>query len=442
MYLPKQVTQALCLLNNQGFDAYLVGGCVRDHLLRLPVHDFDVTTAARPEQIKSVFAGFKIVDTGIRHGTVTVMIDDLPLEITTFRQDGHYLDYRRPEKVIFSTSLHDDLARRDFTMNALAYGLETGIQGSFNGYEDLENKIVRAVGDPKQRFAEDALRILRGLRFAAVLDFEIEEQTAMAMREHKELLRNISIERIFIEFKKLLCGHAVARVIAEYIDVLSVVLPELLPMQAFEQFNPYHHYDVLTHTLKAVEQIEPVPHLRLAALLHDIGKPSTFTRDEDGVGHFYGHMQVSCEIADTILCRLHADNYTRDKVLKMVKYHDVQIIAEEKHVKRWLNRLGVEDFFELLQVKRSDMIAQKGDINDPRQATLLELRCIAERILSSGVAFNLKYLAVSGSDLIELGIPQGKSLGIILNKLLDLVMEGELVNRREDLIEYVKENFY
>ena len=442
MQLISPVVRALEILENQGFATYLVGGCVRDYIMDLPVHDFDITTAAEPQQVKAAFAAFRVIETGLKHGTVTVIIDDVPLEITTFRNDGCYIDNRRPESVTFSKCLSEDLARRDFTMNALAYNPQSGVQDLFCGLQDIKHRLVRAVGNPEQRFTEDALRIVRGLRFAAVLDFEIEPKTAAAMHKHKELLKNISVERIFVELKKLLCGCAAARVVAEYLDILGVIIPELLPMQGFEQHNPYHNYDVLTHTLKAVEQIEPVPYLRLAALLHDIGKPSTFTRSADGIGHFYGHMYASTEIAANILTRLHADNYTREKVLKLVKYHDVQIIAEEKYVKRWLHKLGVEDFFELLQVKRSDMIAQKGDLNDPRQACLLELRSIAEHVLASGGAFNLKDLAVSGRDLMDVGIPQGKNLGIMLNKLLELVMEGELVNRREDLIKYVKENFY
>ena len=442
MQLVPQVVLALNTLQAQGFDTYLVGGCVRDYLMDLPINDFDITTAAKPEQVKAAFVGYTVVETGIKHGTVTVIVDGLPLEITTFRRDGDYTDNRRPDSVTYSDCLREDLARRDFTMNALAYSPNAGVQDFYGGREDINSRIVRAVGDAEQRFQEDALRILRGLRFAAVLGFEIEAHTAAAMHSQKELLKNISGERIFIELKKLLCGSQAAKIVAGYLDVLGVVLPELLPMQGFAQHNPYHSYDVLTHTLKAVEQIEPLPHLRLAALLHDVGKPRTFTRSVDGVGHFYGHMHASCEIAGEILSRLRVDNHTRAKVLKLVKYHDVQIIAEEKYVKRWLHKLGVEDFFELLRLKRSDMIAQKGDVNDPRQAGLLELQRIAEEILSSGSAFNLKDLAVTGRELIEIGIPQGKDLGIILNKLLELVMEGELVNRREDLIKYVKENFY
>lgn len=438
MWLPEQVGRALDLLDNNGFAAYVVGGCVRDYIMNRPVQDFDIATAARPEQIKKVFADYNVIETGIKHGTVTIIFEDMPLEITTFRQDGEYLDNRHPDSVIFSVELQDDVSRRDFTMNALAYHPKCGVQDWFAGHEDIAAKLVRAVGNPNERFAEDALRILRALRFAAVLGFEIEHETAKAMFKQKELLKNISAERVFIELTKLLCGRDVKRIVAEYVEVIGIVLPELLPMQNFVQYNPYHNYDVLTHTIKAVENIAAIPHLRWAALLHDVGKPKTFMRDDAGVGHFYGHMHVSGEIAADILNRLRVDNCTKDKVLKLIKYHDVQIIAEEKYVKRWLNKIGPESFFDLLQLKGSDMIAQKGDLNDPRLAGIYELRQIASRVLAEGVPFQLKDLAISGRDLKDLGIPQGKQIGKILDELLELVMEGELANKREEVINYVK----
>lgn len=442
MYLPIPAAKALELLAAHGFDAYLVGGCVRDYIMNRTVQDFDMTTVARPEQIKSVFADYQVIDTGIKHGTVTVIVDNMPLEITTFRQDGEYIDHRRPLNVTFSNSLQEDLARRDFTVNALAYNPKDGVQDFFAGTTDIQNKLIRAVGDPYKRFEEDALRILRALRFAAVLGFAIEEQTAAAMLSRRELLKNISVERVFIELKKLLCGKDVKRIVEEYTEILGVVLPELLPMKGFMQYNPYHNYDVLIHTLKAVENIKPVPYLRLAALLHDVGKPRSFTRGEDGIGHFYGHMHVSCEITADILNRLHADNCTKDKVLRLVKYHDTQIINEPKYVKRWLHKLGVAEFEDLLLLKSSDMIAQKGDLNDPRLSSIVKLRSIAREIVDEGLAFNLKSLAVCGQDLLKIGVPQGKRIGEILDKLLELVVDGELANRQEELIDYVKKYLY
>ena len=442
MYIPAQVSRALDLLAAHNFEAYLVGGCVRDYIMNRPVQDFDMTTVARPEQVKNVFVDYSVIETGIKHGTVTVIIDDMSLEITTFRQDGEYLDNRHPLNVTFSSSLQEDLSRRDFTINALAYNPKSGLRDFVGGELDIQNKLIRAVGDPYKRFEEDALRILRALRFASVLGFTIEERTAAAMFSRSELLNNISVERVFVELKKLLCGKDVKRIMEEYTEILGVVLPELLPMKAFIQYNPYHSYDVLTHTLKAVENIEPVPYLRLAALLHDIGKPRTFTRSEDGVGHFYGHMHVSCEIAADILNRLRVDNCTKDKVLKLVKYHDTQIINEPKYVKRWLNKLGIAAFEDLLQLKTSDMIAQKGNINDPRLSSIAELRKTAEQIVDEGLAFNLKSLAISGQDLLNIGVPQGKKIGEILDELLELVVDGELANRQEELLEYVKKYLY
>lgn len=441
MYLDKRVVRALDLLTDAGFAAYLVGGCVRDYIMGNAAHDFDITTDARPEQIKAVFQSYTTLDFGMQHGTITVVLAGLSIEITTFRIDGEYLDNRRPAQVMFSDSLEADLARRDFTINAVAYNIIDGFQDFFGGSVDINNKLIRAVGQADKRFAEDALRILRGLRFAAVFGFAIERETARAMFANKELLKNISVERIFVEFKKLLCGKQAAGILNEFIEIFAVIIPELLPMKGFAQHNPYHSYDVLTHTLKAVANVDSQAHLRLAALFHDIGKPATFTRGEDGIGHFYGHMNVSTNLTEAILTRLHADNETKKKVVTLVKYHDTQIIAEEKYVKRWLHKLGITAFNDLLALKKGDMIGQKGNINDPRLAGLLELERLAQQVVATGEAFNLKSLAVSGHELLELGIPQGQQLGIILNRLLELVIEGELVNKREELIKYVKETF-
>lgn len=441
MYLDKRVVRALDLLTEAGFAAYLVGGCVRDYIMGNAAHDFDITTDARPEQIKAIFQSYTTLDFGMQHGTITVVLAGLSIEITTFRIDGEYLDKRRPAQVVFSDSLEADLSRRDFTINAIAYNTRDGFQDFFGGSVDINNKLIRAVGQADKRFAEDALRILRGLRFAAVLGFAIERETARAMFANKELLKNISVERIFVEFKKLLCGQQAAGILNEFIEIFAVIIPELLPMKGFAQHNPYHSYDVLTHTLKAVSNVDSQAHLRLAALFHDIGKPATFTRGADGIGHFYGHMNVSTNLTEAILTRLHADNETKKKVVTLVKYHDTQIIAEEKYVKRWLHKLGIVTFNDLLALKKGDMIGQKGNINDPRLAGLLELERLAQQVVATGEAFNLKSLAVSGHELLELGIPQGQQLGIILNRLLELVIEGELVNRREELIKYVKETF-
>ena len=287
--LPAQVNTALARLHDAGYEAYIVGGCVRDRIMGREPKDYDITTSALPEQTAAVFAGERIIETGMKHGTVTVLLDGEPLEITTFRIDGTYSDSRHPDAVTFTPSLREDLARRDFTMNAMAYSSETGLVDPFGGQADIAAKYIRCVGDPDLRFREDALRILRALRFSSVLGFPIEPETDGAARYLCLLLKKISAERVFSELKQLLCGPDVRRVLLDYAGVLGAVLPEILPMQGFDQRNPHHCYDILEHTAAAVEAMPPEPALRLAALLHDVGKPECFFTDEDGVGHFYGH---------------------------------------------------------------------------------------------------------------------------------------------------------
>ena len=439
IHIPDEVKTAISTLAANGFEAYIVGGCVRDSLLGDKPKDYDITTSAEPEEVEKIFSNYRVIETGIKHGTVTVLINKMPLEITTFRIDSDYSDNRHPTNVTFTKSLEEDTARRDFTMNALAYNDERGICDFYGGSEDIKNKIIRCVGDSNQRFNEDALRIMRAIRFSSVLGFKIEDNTKRAIFQNKELLKNISSERIANELVKLLCGENVRKVLLEYIDVLGVVIPELLPMKGFDQRNIHHIYDILEHTAVAVENIEPTPILRLTALFHDIGKPKCFFM-KNGEGHFYGHSEVGAKMTENILSRLKFDNNTKNTVTKLVKIHDVQIEETEAAVKRCMNKHTSEIFFMLLKMKRADTLAQSPICRD-RLEYLDRLEKTAREIIAQNACFSLKDLTINGSDLIEMGFKPGREIGVILKNLLDEVIGGKLPNKKEELIKFTKENF-
>ncbi len=425
------------MLSAAGHEAWIVGGCVRDLLMGKIPHDWDMTTSAEPEETKRVFANCHTIDTGIKHGTVTVMMDGEPLEITTYRVDGEYSDNRHPGEVTFTKSLDEDLLRRDFTMNAIAYAPERGLADPYGGRADIALGIIRCVGEPLQRFREDGLRILRALRFTSVLGFEIEKSTAAAIREERELLRNISAERIREELTKLLCGKNAAAVLREYADVIGVVIPEILPMVGFEQHNEHHCHDVWEHTLSAVENIPPEPALRWAALFHDMGKPSTFSMGEDGVGHFYGHAPRSAQLSGDIMQRLRFDNESRERILTLVRHHDGPLEADAKFLKRKLGKLGEKGFFELIALCRADNMAQ-AEAYRHRQMHYDEVERIAREILAGDSCFTLKNLAVNGHDLMALGY-KGKAIGDALQSLLEAVMDEMVENEKETLLKYLDE---
>lgn len=431
--VPKQVNMVLKALEDHGFEAFIVGGCVRDAIMGIAPKDYDVTTSALPEEIKEVFKDFHVIETGIKHGTVTVMVDNEPIEITTYRIDENYVDNRHPENVRFTRSLKEDMARRDFTMNAIAYNPACGLVDYYGGLEDIRRGVIRAVGEADKRFEEDALRIMRALRFSSVTGFAIEEATAEAALRHKDFLNNISAERIQVELVKLLCGKDARRVMMEFTDILAVILPELLEMKGFDQCNAYHIYDVLEHTAVAVENTPAEPVLRLSALLHDTGKPETFFQDCTGVGHFYGHNLASKRIAEDLLERLKFDNDTKEKVLLLVEKHDMQIKAEETAVKRALNKLGEENFRNLIALARADNKAQNPIISK-RQEHFDKLLAIAEEIILKEECFSLKALAVNGRDLMEIGFRPGPQLGKALENLLEAVISGEIENKKEELL--------
>ena len=439
MTLPAPVQETIETLQQYGHAAYVVGGCVRDSLRGVVPHDYDITTSARPEEVAAAFCGRTLIETGLKHGTQTLHSGGMDLEITTFRTDGVYEDHRHPAAVTFARTLEEDLARRDFTINAMAYHPQCGLVDLFGGEADLAAGVIRCVGAPAQRFDEDALRMLRALRFAAVLGFEIEADTAGALLAQKDLLTAVSAERIREELVRLLCGRDAARVLDAYLPVFGMCLPELLPMQGFAQQNPHHIYDVWHHTLAVVAAIPPQPHLRLAALLHDVGKPDCFTADESGIGHFYQHAIVGAEMTRSILRRLKFDNDTTTRVVTLVRWHDRQIEPTAKAVKRALQQFGQETFFDLLALKRADNRGQ-APAYAARQADYDRLAAIAAEILASGACFSRKELAVTGRDLMAAGMPAGRELGAALDTLLDAVIDEKVINEKEALLRYLFSN--
>lgn len=439
MDMPKNVDTAINLLQSAGFEAYAVGGCVRDSLLGKTPNDWDITTSAKPEDMKSVFADFHCIDTGIKHGTVTVVIDGEPLEITTFRLDGEYEDNRHPKSVTFTSDLGADLGRRDFTVNAMAYSKMTGTVDLFGGQNDLKNKIIRCVGDPDRRFNEDALRILRALRFASALDFEIEEKTAQSLLKNRALLGNISEERIAKELLKLICGKGAKRILTDFAPVLFEILPELQPMYKNSHDNPHHCYDIYEHTLIAVESIDPEPTLRFAMLLHDCGKPAVKKFDENGVAHFYGHQRISAEISAQILARLKVSNKFRDEILFLVSNHDRwELYENTEKMPRYLSKFGLDGVLKLLKVMRADVLAQSPEYRY-RLDQIADAEEIAKNLAAQKPCLSLSELQINGRTLMDIGIPQGRKLGAVLAQLLDEVIDGVTKNTQEALTTRARE---
>lgn len=437
MNMPNQVEYALNRLEKFGYESFVVGGAVRDFLLERSTSDYDITTSALPNEVIEVFKDFKVIETGIKHGTVTVIIDSMPLEITTFRVDGKYTDNRHPNSITFSKNITEDLSRRDFTINAIAYNKSLGFVDPFQGQQDILNRKIRCVGDSDKRFKEDALRIIRAIRFSSVLGFEIEEKTAKAIFSNKELLLSVSFERIYAELIKLLMGKQVANIIKKFYSVLTVVLPELSNMENFEQKTPYHIYDILTHTAISVEKAKPIPHIKLALLFHDCGKPEAFYKDEKGIYHFKGHAEISCKKAQIALNRLKTDNKTKNKVLTLIKYHSISIPPEKPIIKRLLKELTPPLFFDLLEVKKADTLAKSPNTFD-LLAQLDDLKILAQNIINSKECFDFSTLDVTGDDLVSFGIPQGKKVGETLNFLLNEVIEERVDNQKAALLNHLK----
>lgn len=432
MEMPGYVQNVLTALEAAGYEAWCVGGCVRDLMLGRAPEDWDVTTNALPEATMALF-GSHAFPTGLRHGTVTVREEHRSVEVTTYRVDGDYHDHRRPDTVVFTPSLEEDLRRRDFTVNAMALSLRGDLRDPFGGQADLKAGVLRCVGKPERRFGEDALRILRGLRFAAVLGFAMDPATAAGIHGHRALLKDIAAERIQVELFKLLCGKDAAAVLREYPDVVGVFWPEILPMVGFDQRNRHHCYDVWEHTLHAVEAVEPEPVLRCAMLLHDVGKPRCFTVDQDGNGHFYGHPEISRELADDMLRRLKCAAALRETVVRLVEWHDRNIPRTDRGLRRALRALGEEDLRRLILVKRADNLAQAPEYRDT-QREIDRAEAILDKLVAADACFSLGQLTVNGRDLAALGL-SGSEIGRTLNALLDKVVDGELPNERTALLE-------
>lgn len=434
MEIPNHVTYLLRRLQANGHSAYAVGGCVRDTLLGRVPGDWDVCTSATPEETEQCFSDLRVIETGLKHGTVTVLLEGAAFEITTFRRDGTYADHRRPEQVAFVSSLEEDLARRDFTINAMAVGLDGVVIDRFGGQEDLKDRRIRCVGDPDQRFQEDALRILRGLRFAAQLEFRIDPETAAAMERCRDLLQYVSGERVYAELTKLLVGPGAARVLEDYGHILTAVLPEIVPAMGFLQRHPCHNRDVWGHTVEALGYSQPDPMVRWALLLHDLGKPDCFTQDEQGIGHFYGHPRRSEALARGILTRLHADKAAMETICALVLRHDEGAPAERRVVRRWIGRYGSELLLRLLEVKRADCLAH---VDTPksraRYAAVLAFTDLTRQVLAEERCFTVKDLAISGRDVLAAGVAPGPEVGRLLNMLLEDVLEERCPNEPQAL---------
>ena len=494
---------AVRMLKAAGHKAYFVGGCVRDEMTRRmsrpsaedifgscryaraltdEAHmrgssnmiDIDITTSATPEEMMRVFHGMKIIKTGIKHGTITLIAEAdggdapqnesgadqrtggqagseilaecgesdksvrmVPLEITTYRTESGYSDCRHPDSVGFTRSLEEDLKRRDFTVNALAMDENGSITDILGASEDLRNRVLRAVGDPDERFREDALRIMRAMRFASVLGFRIEEKTEAAMFRNGGLLKKLSVERVFSEFRKLVTGKYAPDVVRRYIDVLGEVFPELYAMKGFDQRNRYHKYDVLEHCIHAMEAVKTTPgnreHMKTAALFHDIGKPLTYSPDDTGRGHFFGHAAKGAEVTAEIMKRFRVDKAFADRVVLLVKYHDMLFESDERLLKKWMRKFTPEVLFEILAIKFADNLAT-GNMTEALKVKFSEIEMMMRGILEQEQCFSLKDLAVGGSDLLAAGMEPGPAVGAMLEVLLEKVTDGELENSKPVLM--------
>ncbi len=428
------------ILSSRGFDAYYVGGCVRDVMMGRIPHDYDIATGAEPEICADIIrnAGFAVIETGLKHGTVTAVLNGRPYEITTFRADGAYTDHRRPSEVSYVKNIRDDLSRRDFTVNAMAADRNGNVTDHFGGVYDIKRRLIRCVGDPETRFKEDALRIMRAIRFAAVLDFTIEKETSDAIRSCKDLLKMISAERISQELTLLLTSGRPSAYIREYIDVFGVFMPEIMPSVGFRQNNPWHIYDVFEHTMAALDNTPPDITTRLAVLLHDIGKPYTYSEDESGTGHFKEHAAVGADMARKILSRLRFPSSVINDVFVLVKHHDDRTSPDSVSVKRLMRRLGPENAARIADVELADSIAHNPVMVEDRIKDIYVIKDMIGRIERDNACIRISDLSVDGNDIISLGVPQGKRVGEILSTLLDAVIDERVPNDKEALTDLAK----
>lgn len=434
LFLPNYILDILERFRAAGFEAYVAGGAVRDLISGITPHDYDLCTEALPEETKALFSGEQVIETGIRHGTVTVMADGHPVEITTFRSEGTYSDGRHPDEVSFVRDLKEDMSRRDFTVNAMAYSPETGVVDYFGGIEDLQKGILRCVGDPDQRFSEDGLRIMRALRFLSVKGYQPDQGTDAAIRRGKHMLEKVAGERIHEELLKFLSGARAAELLDSYRNVFAVVIPELRPMFGFNQKSPYHNRDVWHHSLAAVRSLRPDPQLRLTMLLHDIAKPVVFVEDENGRGHFKGHQKRGSLIADEILRRLKFPGSFTKEIVALIREHDLKVPPERPAVRYYLNELGEDMFRKLLDIQMADASGKYEKFYAEAETRVEAVRKLMDAVLADGDCISLADLAVNGSDLLEAGIGKGRQIGDTLSYLLKEVIEDRLPNEKEALL--------
>lgn len=437
--LPKNVKTIIKILNTHNYEAFIVGGCVRDSAIGLTPHDWDICTNAKPEEIKKCFENFNTFDSGIKHGTISVVLDGEVFEVTTYRIDGTYSDNRRPDSVSFTSDITQDLARRDFTINAMAYNEQSGLIDPYGGRNDLSDKIIKCVGNPDFRFNEDALRIIRALRFASVYNFEIDDETAKSIHKNADLLNNIAVERISVELNKLLSGNGAEKILNNYRDVIAVFIPEIKPMFDYNQHTKHHNRDLWHHTIYAVKSIDNTPLLRMSMLLHDIGKPKACKRDGDGTCHFKGHPKYSAEMAENILRRLKYSNDFIETCITLIKYHDVRFNGSKRQLRHVMSAIGDKNVELLLKIQRADIMAQ-SDYKHREKLEKLDLACQTYKgILADKDCFTLKQLEINGNDIKNLGVSEGIKIGKILKILLGLVIEDKIENEKSALIKKAEE---
>lgn len=447
--VPRGAQEIINCLNRCDYDAYVVGGCVRDSLLGVEPKDWDICTSATPDIVLNLFQGKRIIETGLKHGTVTIVLDDGRYEVTTFRVDSDYSDSCHPDSVRFVQDIRYDLSRRDFTINAMAYNDKEGLIDPFGGVEDLRHFFIRCVGDAAERFNEDALRILRAMRFASVYKFYIDEDTSDAIHKNKDLLRLISAERIQSELVKMLKGQGILKILIDYSDVIATIIPEIAYCIGFNQNNKYHQYTIYEHIAHAVSNYTDIEShntglfntfedvVAVALLLHDIGKPECYTEDENG-GHFYGHGVPSSRIATEVVKRLKFDSQSQNDIVELVQYHDTVIAPTVKTVRRWLNKLGETQFMRLMDIRLADIWAHAAGTQEYRVERRNQCVEIAKEIIKQNQCFQMKDLDINGRDLLDFGFREGRELGDALRFALDAVIEGRVENKKSALLDFVK----
>lgn len=437
--IPENVNFIIKNLNQHGFEAYLVGGAVRDLLLGFEPHDYDICTSAIPYEIKKVFKDYRTIDTGIEHGTVSILLNGNTYEVTTFRIDGKYSDNRHPDHVKFTSDITEDLRRRDFTINAIAYNDSTGIIDPFGGQSDLNNRTIRCVGNPSDRFEEDALRMIRAIRFASQLNYTIDKGTSDEIYRMYTRLKNISQERLNSEFCKIAVTDVFSNVLIQYLPVFQQVIPEISSLIGFDQNNPYHDYDVFMHTCNALRQcISDDLVTKLSIFFHDFGKPYCYQDGEDGHRHFKGHGSSSKDITEFIMKRMRFSNDIISKVTDLVLYHDSTFEVSSRCIRRWINKIGEKQFRRLLEIRRCDILGQSIYIDQSRIDKIHDIQYLLDEVVKTESCFKLKDLQLNGDDLIKLGFKEGKEIGVVLNSALRKVLDGELQNEHDLLVEFAR----